>query len=99
MWEVRADPRGPGGGRLISPSALPLPGILFYLFLCFSLGPDPVNEINEVRAEILSVQDTSALWPFPWLQQSRELVPQFPCLSGVDGTPRHLVGLCWQYWR
>lgn len=67
MWELRANPRGPGGGRLISPSALPLPGILFCLFLCLSLGPDPVNEINEVRAEIFSVQDTSGLWPFPWL--------------------------------
>lgn len=77
MWELRANPRGPGGGRLISPSALPLPGILFCLFLCLSLGPDPVNEINEVRAEIFSVQDTSGLWPFPWLQWAAESL----CLS------------------
>lgn len=77
MWEVRANPRGPGGGRLISPSALPLPGIVFCLFLCLSLGTDPGNEITEVRAEIFSVQDTSGLWPFPWLKKVAETL----CLS------------------
>lgn len=88
MWEARANPRGPGGGRLISPSALPLPGILFCLFLCLSLGPDPVNEINEVRAEIFSVQDTSGLWPFPWLQRVAEsLCLSFPaCLVWMAHT-------------
>lgn len=88
VWEVRANPRGPGGGRLISPSALPLPGILFCLFLCLSLGPDPGNEITEVRAEIFSVQDTSGLWPFPWLQEAAErLCLSFPaCLVWMAHT-------------
>lgn len=50
--------KGTGEGRLISPSALPLPGILFCLFLSLSFGTDPVHKIT---AEIYSVQDTRGL--------------------------------------
>lgn len=81
MREVKANPRGTGGGRLISPSALPLPGILFCLFLSLSLGPDPMNEII---AEIFSVQDTRGIRPFPWLQWVAESLPSSPCLPCVD---------------
>lgn len=65
MWEVRANPRGTGGGRLISPLSLASSWHSLLVVSLIFLGPDPVNEII---AEIFAV-DTRSLWPCLWLQQ------------------------------